>query len=274
MVIAIIAILGAILLPIFRAAKMAAQRTVCATNIRNTQAAVMMYLSDYDERFMLVNQKPGGPYDARNDRTWVQLLLPYTHSFNTFFCPSDHAGHEQRNSVLDADVVPGDADARYYNASLHVDQGYNYLYFSPVVWMSGSWMTVPRAFSEISEPATALLFVDSVNTRDGQGNPQDGGSYIVIPPCRYVFRGGQRVDTFGFSGAGVLTPRRGWSPEDPLSKFRYGLAWPWHDTRMNIGRAMGGSKSYAITQLSEGCDVKSDWAGYISDPSKYTWDVN
>ncbi|MBX3118254.1 MAG: prepilin-type N-terminal cleavage/methylation domain-containing protein [Fimbriimonadaceae bacterium] len=273
-VIAIIAILGAILLPIFRAAKMAAQRTVCASNIRNTQAAVMMYLSDYDEHFMLVNQSPAGPYTPDKDRTWVQILLPYTHSFNTFFCPSDHASRDEKESWVDADAVPGDADARYYNASLHVDQGYNYLYFAPVVWQSGTWVSVPRGFSEIAEPATALLFVDSVHSRNGQGNPEDGGSYIVIPPCRYAMRSGQRIDTFGFAGAGVLTPRKGWSPQDPLSKFRYGLAWPWHDKRMNIGRAMGGSKSVAITQLSEGCDVRPEWAGFINDASKYTWDVN
>ncbi len=253
---------------------MAAQRTVCATNIRNTQTAVLMYVADYDERFMLVNTKPGGPPDAQTDRTWVQLLLPYSHSFNTFFCPSDPHSTAQRDSVLDAEVVPGDADARFYQASLHVDQGYNYLYFCPVIQIGGQWTPVPRALGEVSEPATALLFVDSVSSRDGEGRPEDGGSYIVIPPCRYSWRMGQRVDTFGVSGAGVYTPRRGWSPNDPLSKFVYGMAWPWHDKRMNMGRAMGGSKSVVVPQLSEGCDVKSDWAGYISDPSKYTWDVN
>lgn len=273
-VIAIIAILGAILLPIFRAAKMAAQRTVCASNLRNTQAAVMMYVSDYDERFMLVNQQAGGPFTASTDRTWVQLLLPYTHSFNTFFCPSDYPGRKERDVVSAPDAVPGDTDSRYYNASLRVNQGYNYLYFSPVVWLNGTWTPQPRALNEIAEPSTALLFVDSVYELDNTGHPKGGGSYIVIPPCRYSAKNGIRYDTFGFNGASVFTPRRGWLPQDPLSKFQYGLAWPWHNERMNIGRAMGGSKSLAVKQLSEGCEVRSDWAGYINDTSKYTWDVN
>jgi len=50
-VIAIIAILAAILFPVFAQARAKARQTQCVSNMRQIGTAVMMYLNDYDERF-------------------------------------------------------------------------------------------------------------------------------------------------------------------------------------------------------------------------------
>src|SRR5579883_3046425 len=52
-VIAIIAILAAILFPVFAQARESARQTVCASNVRQIGLAVKMYVQDYDETYPL-----------------------------------------------------------------------------------------------------------------------------------------------------------------------------------------------------------------------------
>src|SRR2546421_5402943 len=50
-VIAIIAILAAILFPVFARAREAARKTTCLSNLKNIGLAALMYVQDYDEQF-------------------------------------------------------------------------------------------------------------------------------------------------------------------------------------------------------------------------------
>lgn len=56
-VIAIIAILAAILFPVFAKAKVAAKKAVSISNMKQIQLAAQMYLSDYDERYHLIRAR-------------------------------------------------------------------------------------------------------------------------------------------------------------------------------------------------------------------------
>lgn len=72
-VIAIIAVLAAILFPVFAQAREKARQTTCASNLRNLGMAVLMYAQDYDE------QLPLAAY-ATSDAdffTWHALTDPY-----------------------------------------------------------------------------------------------------------------------------------------------------------------------------------------------------
>jgi prepilin-type N-terminal cleavage/methylation domain-containing protein/prepilin-type processing-associated H-X9-DG protein len=84
-VIAIIAILAAILFPVFAQAREQARRTACLSNVRQTGLAYAMYVQDYDEMTPTVwgdfSQSPVYIYDF-----W-QLTLPYIKTVNLFFCP-------------------------------------------------------------------------------------------------------------------------------------------------------------------------------------------
>jgi prepilin-type N-terminal cleavage/methylation domain-containing protein/prepilin-type processing-associated H-X9-DG protein len=106
-VIAIIAILAAILFPVFAQAKEAAKKTVCISNTRQISIGIYMYTSDYDDTYpqtsyeqdtLAAQSTPGfaGTYNPQNPLGkyqihWTYLIQPYVKNWNIFVCPSD--GH-------------------------------------------------------------------------------------------------------------------------------------------------------------------------------------
>jgi prepilin-type N-terminal cleavage/methylation domain-containing protein/prepilin-type processing-associated H-X9-DG protein len=90
-VIAIIAILAAILFPVFARAREAARATACKNNLKQLGTAAMMYLQDYDEQFFpRYTQSSGGP-----QIWWINspgqptLLDPYVKNSQVSYCPND-----------------------------------------------------------------------------------------------------------------------------------------------------------------------------------------
>lgn len=92
-VIAIIAILAAILFPVFAQAREKARATACLSNMKQLGTASMMYLQDYDEVLCLqyyVN--PDGtlpPQPGPLAGSFDTVLLPYIKNEGIFACPSD-----------------------------------------------------------------------------------------------------------------------------------------------------------------------------------------
>jgi prepilin-type N-terminal cleavage/methylation domain-containing protein/prepilin-type processing-associated H-X9-DG protein len=88
-VIAIIAILAAILFPVFARAREQARRSVCKSNMKQIGLAMAMYQQDYDQMF-----PPGGlkSWEAtkKTDRNLLAVQLqPYAKNDGVFHCPSD-----------------------------------------------------------------------------------------------------------------------------------------------------------------------------------------
>jgi prepilin-type N-terminal cleavage/methylation domain-containing protein len=274
-VLAIILVLAGMLFPVFRGARESAHRTTCLMNMRQTQQAFSIYFSDYDDRFVPVNHRPFGDQNSRNDRTWVQLTLPYIKSFAVFRCPSDYGTRTSADATFDQDLVPGDTYAQYYTASLHVNLGYNYVYMSPVLHGFQGWRIDTKMVSSVSDPSQTMMLVDSLWKRTEDGIPYGGGSWLVTPPCRYVQENGRSRDTFLTMGDAdqIFTVTNGWTP-DPKSTYIYGGAWPWHAGRMNVIRVDGSARTVAPGQLTEGCDVRANWSGYIRSRETYLWDVD
>jgi prepilin-type N-terminal cleavage/methylation domain-containing protein/prepilin-type processing-associated H-X9-DG protein len=81
-VIAIIAILAAILFPVFAQAREKARGISCVSNVKQLGTAIMMYVQDYDEGFPL-----GAPADFNN--SWPTLIDPYVKNLGVFRCPDD-----------------------------------------------------------------------------------------------------------------------------------------------------------------------------------------
>ena len=80
-VIAIIAILAAILFPVFAKVREKARQTSCASNEKQISLAVLQYVQDYDETY---------GYGAINFGTaWKAELAPYVKSVDLFKCPSN-----------------------------------------------------------------------------------------------------------------------------------------------------------------------------------------
>ena len=86
-VIAIIAILAAILFPVFARARENARRSSCLSNLKQVGIAMMQYTQDNDERYMVADHE-----DADNngvaDYAWFVPLQPYIKSEQVFKCPS------------------------------------------------------------------------------------------------------------------------------------------------------------------------------------------
>jgi len=94
-VIAIIAILAAILFPVFAQARESARKTQCLSNTKQIGLAVMQYVQDYDELFF-PHPWPGGcpetGYFTNNPnhprQHWTTMIFPYTKNDGIFDCPS------------------------------------------------------------------------------------------------------------------------------------------------------------------------------------------
>ncbi|MBC7804600.1 MAG: DUF1559 domain-containing protein [Akkermansiaceae bacterium] len=80
-VIAIIAILAAILFPVFAQAREKARQTACLSNMKQIGNAMMMYVQDYDESLPLWNLGLVGiPVTVPRDGYWSAKLTPYVKS--------------------------------------------------------------------------------------------------------------------------------------------------------------------------------------------------
>jgi len=85
-VIAIIAILAAILFPVFARARENARRTSCLSNLKQLGLGVQMYSQDYDEHVPPAYQYNGPTTDDLY--SWMALIMPYVKSSQVCVCPS------------------------------------------------------------------------------------------------------------------------------------------------------------------------------------------
>jgi prepilin-type N-terminal cleavage/methylation domain-containing protein/prepilin-type processing-associated H-X9-DG protein len=104
-VIAIIALLAAILFPVFGRARENARRSACQSNLKQIGLGVAMYVQDYDERFPFQISQSVAAY-ATSKNSWIPKLTPYIKGRMVFACPSGE---------LAAGAEPtGDSDNSYF----------------------------------------------------------------------------------------------------------------------------------------------------------------
>jgi prepilin-type N-terminal cleavage/methylation domain-containing protein/prepilin-type processing-associated H-X9-DG protein len=96
-VIAIIAILAAILFPVFAQARNAARKASCISNLRQISSGAAMYSQDYDERIM------GSWFEYKPDnglgRTWIEFIQPYVKNKGVTLCPSRETQDQDPNNT-------------------------------------------------------------------------------------------------------------------------------------------------------------------------------
>lgn len=170
-VIAIIAILAAILFPVFAQAREAARKTQCLSNTKQIGTAYMLYLQDYDETFpphVTERTAPAGTPDTAVDRapfSYKTKLLPYTKNDGIFKCPS-------------APGWPAPAAGRWFTT----DYGNNHNEANLASASQRAWYQANPDFgfnetttlATISEPARFILVGDAGRA---SGLPSRGGMY-------------------------------------------------------------------------------------------------
>ena len=93
-VIAIIAILAAILFPVFAKAREKARQSSCASNLKQFGIGTMAYIQDYDELYYGNNNSPvtfglpDGVSTANPNMLWVYQIYPYIKNAQMYNCPS------------------------------------------------------------------------------------------------------------------------------------------------------------------------------------------
>lgn len=170
-VIAIIAILAAILFPVFAQAREAARKASCLANANQLGKATMLYLQDNDEAFYPHRHNCGVPCNsfrfqypqiggaALATEPWINLLQPYVKNLSVFRCPSKPGAWVGANPDGQPCNAPGCGGVGYGGQNSY---GHNDLWLSPAAPF-GQVGAAPSSviLAEITRPASIILTVDA-----------------------------------------------------------------------------------------------------------------
>ena len=165
-VIAIIAILAAILFPVFAQAREKARATACLSNTKQMGLAVQMYAQDYDETVIpfwyVYGAWSGQPWEQR--MTTYILAQPYVKNYGIFKCPSGHQTFP--NGMMDPSAPGG------VRKPMEISYSYNSLrdtnagafdnanaYLGVCTWQGTGKFGVSMA--SIGTPADTIVLIES-----------------------------------------------------------------------------------------------------------------
>ena len=209
-VVTIIAILAAILFPVFSRAKAAAKSTDCLSKANQSLKATMMYVSDNDSHYPQSRKSSGSPWIDDADGSLEEpdygsifpLLDPYLGiHFKDMICPEDRDPKGQVCESINPDIP--DLTSYIYNGN-----------FAFGLTESG-----------VSRPSETILFAER------RSESEDG----IQPFCNYLYR-----PWFNSSNPNA--------PEDDMDPTAGAVATTRHNGHSNFGFSDGHSKSYAWTQ--------------------------
>ncbi|MGV3719426.1 MAG: DUF1559 domain-containing protein [Actinomycetota bacterium] len=168
-VIAIIAILAAILFPVFAQAREAARKSSCQSNLKQLGIALTMYAQDYEGGYPLHYTLPpaytsGGFWFGYLNAGVVDktqgMLYPYTKNHQIQLCPSFKAGFAY-------DGATG-------------GYGYNWIYLASDT-AAGRYGDAAVYESQIQRPSDCIAFADTATYRTS-GTPGVYETFSVAPP--------------------------------------------------------------------------------------------
>ncbi len=141
-VIAIIAILAAILFPVFAQAREKARQATCASNLRQLGIATLMYTEDYDEDFPFAM---GAAVNGQSGYTVADLIDPYIKAGNLNNNSAGGNGWPQTSVWVCPDGATWPTDQTSY-----FDYGYNFLYLETIDPSNGFVPTYTTAWPDES----------------------------------------------------------------------------------------------------------------------------
>jgi prepilin-type N-terminal cleavage/methylation domain-containing protein len=310
-VIAIIAILAAILFPVFAQAKEMAKQAVSLSNCKQSNVAVAMYTTDYDGGFPLSDsgsiKGPGWGYGPP-DTVPGESMQPYMKNTLILIDPLDPWQSQAERIQDQCKYMTGcsypnnvTAAMQAYALGVRSNYGYNFEFFSP--WIcnpsdcSGYVGSLSVSESEAAHEATSLMWASSIwnrtpTTGNNGGDPTGGGNWVVETPCF-------------LSAPGVLLPPMnsivaplklesypsGWDDADFGTADVYGFVWPfYHQTAVtgipNAGDLKDGfvitgfadshAKALPLEALVTGCNVyggSGEQKGIVTNASTFIWSL-
>ena len=197
-VIAIIAILAAILFPVFAQAREKARQTSCLSNLKQLGTAFNLYVDDWDETVMPIfnNDRSVGLNDnsypryhyytelpisgVNNFPGWMDSLFPYVKNVNLYHCPTQTKGVSGYSMNWALSFTPNAART----------------YFD--------WNFRNISLAQIKETAKTVLFADGY-TQTLSNAPGKSTKLEVGPPslvaCEFVGAKGRHINGFNYTFA-------------------------------------------------------------------------
>ncbi len=218
-VIAIIAVLAAILFPVFAQAREKARQANCLSNFRQLGMAMTIYLHDWDETLPRMRFKilKGSVCDPNSQIiTWKSALHPYVKSYAFWKCPSNP----------NKDIPSEDVDKNIpisYAVNWHIFHGHD-----------DSDKTPPRTLASFGEPASTMWLLEhTAPCPDSSDWPGRGTTANGTGDLCGKDGGGAGMWMFRFQRHG---PVHNWCFVDGHAKaLRYAALWeagltpPYHD---------------------------------------------
>jgi prepilin-type N-terminal cleavage/methylation domain-containing protein len=301
-VIAIIAILAAILFPVFAQAKAAALKTVDISNFKQVGTATQLYLGDNDGRYFFSNSggNPTGWGYGPPDTVPGMAMAPYVKNTKIHVCPIDPWQSEDQR-IRDHAPLNGwnvntmTATQKLYALMVRSNMGYNYQFFSP--WRLLRNPTNPTSAviseSEITNVSATIAFANAIWDRDPRsGNPIGGGNWVIETPC-WEDENNRPLRPFNQymappNGDGTLwSYAQGWS-NSGNSWLVYGGMWPFHNQvavpgspglkygQVVVMMADSSVKSRQLKSLTQGCTAYGTGArkGNRIAGEDFLWDLD
>jgi len=264
-VIAIIAILAAILFPVFAQAREKARATSCLSNVKQINLAWNMYLQDYDEQMvpMWINNVNDPKLAAAGlgpQYWWPMLCNPYVKNWQIFKCPDagDPTG-----------VWGGGANAWYGNQMRRASVGLNYLGLG--IW----WDCVDTqgvSLASVARPGGTISFVDSnyQGTADPYPTNSQRGISVADAPAQYaaIYPATHTCTWYNGVNGGFDWTKPGTKPNF------LGFSIDRHSEGMNVGWVDGHAKFLKPGALWAGTNFGpgvADTAVRLTNPEAYLW---
>jgi prepilin-type N-terminal cleavage/methylation domain-containing protein len=208
MVIGIIALLAAILFPVFAQARATARNTSDLSNIRQLGIALMMYAQDYDERYVPVGSwndpsitphtNPSAPAPGIPWQGWGLRLLPYAKNKGIFHSPWMPDTADWWTGACATSNGMALTNTYQYNWFLGRDGSYPFDFDTDTYTHtpSGVPLDTPLGIAEVKEPSRTIAF--SMNQATSPFGNEFGCSWNTLESSdfdnklrwRAVFRGG------------------------------------------------------------------------------------
>jgi prepilin-type N-terminal cleavage/methylation domain-containing protein/prepilin-type processing-associated H-X9-DG protein len=185
-VIAIIAILAAILFPVFAQAREKARQATCVSNLKQLGTAALMYAQDYDEQWPMLES--GGATRL----TVANLLDPYIKTSKKNVASYGGGG----GNLWPEDSIWRCPSGKTYNFGdlrSYFTVSYNWMYLTQVnpgskgdfKGKAYDWLQPGRSVAAVAQPAETIIFADSGHS-DGPGGKNDTWSGLFPPSALAV----------------------------------------------------------------------------------------
>jgi prepilin-type N-terminal cleavage/methylation domain-containing protein/prepilin-type processing-associated H-X9-DG protein len=232
-VIAIIAILAAILFPVFAQAKAAAKQTQSLSNVKQLGLANLMYIADFDDLFSCgVNNAWWGETDGN----WVMNTQPYIKTYGLLLDPADPKSKATWDTWMKDGSAWANATFLPISFSANGFQGYyeNAGQVRGPMGLNQSWLQHPMMTStQVTAPANTILLASRFDGQRmyGMGMIFSGVNWWDSPP-----NGG---------GNGGLIPNGGTEPSNGWDMARNGtpylsqVGYRYNADNRNGGVSMG-----------------------------------